>query len=478
MGFVTGDLQSRWAKGIIPFEIDRNGMTGPDKRTLEVAIEQWNLVAALKLVPLQHQSDYLVFTIAPVGAGGRASGTARQGRVTVSMDYRWADTSGAQVVISALMHEIGHVAGLMHEHQRPDRDHFVSIANADDNGNTMAHYGGTPVGPYDCASLMHYRSSGNAHDPTLKPGGCNQLSGEALSPGDIAALNYLAPEGVWWGPTGDEPLSSEPAVCSWRHGRIEVFARLGNGTLGHRTFDAGAWGKWSQLGPEMIKGRPTAVSWEPGRLDVFVRGTDDVLYHKGWWGETPPSSYTSMGSGLITTSPTVTSSGPRRLEVFARGTDSALWHMGYDGVSWSPWEKLTRTGSSISAEPAAWFSAGDRLSVLVLMADRQLYLSEKKLGGHWSSFSSIGSEEFTSAPSVSSWGPERLDVFARGIDNTLWQKTRLNQTWGAAVRLGPKALSSAPAAVSWGRDRIDVFLQENGLLSWLLVAGDVKWWRR
>src|SRR5207245_478165 len=62
----------------------------------------------------------------------------------------------------------------------------------------------------------------------------------------------------------------------------------------------------------------------------------------------------------------------------------------------------------------------------------------------------------TSGPAVTSWGANRLDVFARGWDNALYHKWWNGSAWSGWESLGG-ALASAPAAVSWGSDRLDVF---------------------
>jgi hypothetical protein len=61
----------------------------------------------------------------------------------------------------------------------------------------------------------------------------------------------------------------------------------------------------------------------------------------------------------------------------------------------------------------------------------------------------------TSDPDMSSWGSQRMDVFARGIDNALWHRYWNNGFWGPWENLGG-SLASGPSAVSWGSDRIDV----------------------
>ena len=64
-----------------------------------------------------------------------------------------------------LAHEIGHALGLVHEHQRPDRDEFITINN--ENVLNLAEalfskfeakFVGTEL-PYDYGSDMHYRAT-------------------------------------------------------------------------------------------------------------------------------------------------------------------------------------------------------------------------------------------------------------------------------------------------------------------------------
>ena len=64
----------------------------------------------------------------------------------------------------------------------------------------------------------------------------------------------------------------------------------------------------------------------------------------------------------------------------------------------------------------------------------------------------------TSSPSVSSWGSTRVDVFVRGTDNGLYQKTWNGTAWSAWSSLGG-VLTSGPGAVSWSANRIDIFVR-------------------
>ena len=70
----------------------------------------------------------------------------------------WNGNTGVNYV---LVHELGHCLGLYHEHQRLDRDTFVTInynnvqANALDN-NFPYEFSAESYGPYDFDSMMHY----------------------------------------------------------------------------------------------------------------------------------------------------------------------------------------------------------------------------------------------------------------------------------------------------------------------------------
>jgi hypothetical protein len=75
--------------------------------------------------------------------------------------------------------------------------------------------------------------------------------------------------------------------------------------------------------------------------------------------------------------------------------------------------------------------------------------------------------------SVVAWGPDRLDVFARRSDASLWHKYWDGSAWSAAESLGGTlggTLADAPTAVSWGENRLDVFVR--GTNSALFH----KWW--
>ena len=68
---------------------------------------------------------------------------------------------------------------------------------------------------------------------------------------------------------------------------------------------------------------------------------------------------------------------------------------------------------------------------------------------------------FNSPPAVVSWGPNRIDVFALGLDNQVWHRYQDNGSWSPAwqglLLPGGLAFKSRPVVVSWGTGRIDIF---------------------
>ena len=211
-----------------------------------------------------------------------------------------------------------------------------------------------------------------------------------------ARIVQLTFEGNWL-PWNAVPLpggitvveGSGPIATSWGAGRIDLMFLDNRGYLRHAAFmsstfgGSNSWSLWESLSPPAAgfgAAQPCAVSWGAGRLDVFVVGLDNNLYHQ-WYdaaavgGPSWAAAWENVGSpspnGGIQGSITACSWAQGRLDILARGNDvdaagnqvPALWHLSFDG-SWNNWESL---GGVIQSDPT-----------------------------------------------VVSWGPNRIDVFAAG----------------------------------------------------------------
>ena len=185
---------SPWVNGIVHYAIDPN-LSLISVSRVQQAIAHWNRVAGISMVPIEgeiqtNQQDYVVFT----AGSGCASWVGRQG----GMQEVWI---ASNCNAGSIMHEIGHVLGLEHEHTRPDRDQYIAInwqnVDAEKTDNFMISSRATRmIGDYDYVSIMHYGEqffSANGQ-PTIEPLQPTSIvlgQRDAPSAGDIDAIAHL-----------------------------------------------------------------------------------------------------------------------------------------------------------------------------------------------------------------------------------------------------------------------------------------------
>jgi len=164
-----------------------------------------------------------------------------------------------------------------------------------------------------------------------------------------------------------------------------------------------------------------------------------------------------------------------------------IWNLNYGGGAPELWNALSAKftappawaslGGSLTSGPDAASWGASRKDVFIRGADNGLWQRTWN-GSSWSSWISLGGV-ITSAPSVVSWGPGRLDVFARGTDNALWHRWwTAPGGWYNWERLGG-VLTSGPDVASWGLGRLDVFVRgtDNGLWHrWFTASGGWYSW--
>jgi len=152
-----------------------------------------------------------------------------------------------------------------------------------------------------------------------------------------------------------------------------------------------------------------------------------------------------------------------QINVFGLGLDFAMYRQWvWNGLPDNPqplttWEPLG--GNFISAPCAIAWNDGhdaDRIDVFAVNnSDRALHqrtTTGQGWTGDWTSLGGI----FTSAASAVSWGPGRLDVFARGSDFTLRHRAFENGSWLSDWQNYGGSLACAPVAVSRGPNLIDI----------------------
>ena len=220
-------VNSLWRNGRIPYEIDTPFQQSSDpeareqKERLQSAIDEWNSLSGATGVTLVHDSTAtprVLFRFDPTAPrcssevgpdGGWLEWLAGLGRWIAGLAgiplSPATVTLTADCSVSTIVHEIGHAAGLRHEHQRTDRSRFLSLRPEELERFLSGDYGSAtklheinfaasfePVDgtPYDYRSVMHYESEFFETVPPGIPiarGGPNTR----LSQGDISGLARL-----------------------------------------------------------------------------------------------------------------------------------------------------------------------------------------------------------------------------------------------------------------------------------------------
>lgn len=165
-----------WEAGVIPIEFASDVSQAHRDQFLRVCNTGWGGAAYLACVVRTSQNGYLRVTEAVAESTNAAPCFSVIGQPRRLMRYElhlgptcWSD--------STVYHEQGHALGFIHEHQRPDRDSYVTIdlnnVPTDLRGNFTRVTGlQDQQGPYDFMSIMHYRYNSFAADtskPTIVP---------------------------------------------------------------------------------------------------------------------------------------------------------------------------------------------------------------------------------------------------------------------------------------------------------------------
>jgi hypothetical protein len=226
---------------------------------------------------------------------------------------------------------------------------------------------------------------------------------------------------------------------------------------------------------DVVDDEPGAVSPADGQLELFSRGTDSALWQRlaelPTWGE-ESSLGAKLGSG-----PRALVRDARTVDVFARGPVGEFLHRARTSGTWGAWETLDGT---LASAPSAGIRRGlNYLDVAARATDNTVVFRSLVPGSPWSPWSSLGGATF-SAPSVVSYKPGWVHVFARATDGTLAVIYWNGSAWSAWSSLGGEVTAS-PSAISDGEGRIDIFVRGNDAaihrISWRDATGWSAWSR-
>src|ERR1051325_5977715 len=162
-----------WPNGTIPYDLSK---LGNDQRTNVLrAMKAWEDTGAkIKFIPRTTEAEYVIFT-GKTDVGNNTSETGfREGhRNYVNITAFWWRQGPWMPA-----HELGHVLGFHHEHQRWDRDQHVTIhyehikPGRESDYNWIAKTNWiVATENYDYRSIMHYRTCWASNcEPECKDG--------------------------------------------------------------------------------------------------------------------------------------------------------------------------------------------------------------------------------------------------------------------------------------------------------------------
>lgn len=144
-----------WTAGVVYFHYS-DGVTSSEQSVFRAACDEWQRASGVLFVQLPDDLTTAYPNYIEVsGSNTNDSEVGMVGGRQLLHLFNWQ--------IGKAMHEIGHGLGLLHEHQRPDRDDYVNIypsnssLSQSDFAVNFAKVGeATPYSSYDFDSIMHY----------------------------------------------------------------------------------------------------------------------------------------------------------------------------------------------------------------------------------------------------------------------------------------------------------------------------------
>ena len=474
-----------WPNGIIPYELDS---TGPAewRTNIRSAMDDWESKTGSRVRFIMDQTNPSRIIIRYVPGESRAALGSRLGQ------------SGNQYALFGLgaqfSHELGHVIGFSHEHQRYDRNRYISFGFDPTQGGgrgdnfIQAAFGssGSDFGPYQYDGIMHYGST-SQHPFYEKRTSCVWVPGNGratLQDGSNVREMYAYAYG-WkkFFPMGIdvdamEPLSNEiaPGVTIWGspaiasqggRGPLDLYVRGSNNRLYHRWTSGANWSGYYDLGATVYTD-PAATSLGPGTAIVAAGNGRAISMREcrnGAWQSWQFLAAPTMGN--LFSAPALTSFGSRNTRLFVLGRNNAGVFMrtrtGPD--IWSPWTQVAAPppGVTFVGNPAVAARSASNLEVFVNSSNGHLW--QITYNGSWGSWvDRLCCVAPNGSPAVAASAAGRLDILYPGSDGSLWWKYQDFNRWSDNFAIGGRWRGN-PSAVSGYKDHLDVVavLTDGGL---------------
>ncbi len=268
-----------------------------------------------------------------------------------------------------------------------------------------------------------------------------------------------------------------PVAVSPAPDRVVLLARTAAGELVRRERSPdGGWGNARLLGVPTARsaggGMDVPVDWQLAAcgggsggsgaesIEVVARSPDGDLLHMRQLGGGRPRfeclgapAAVSGGRAIpvgIASPPAVCRGGGGRLDIFAVGQSGELLHAVRSGGEWAPFDALGAPDGASPLEAVAACGCGPSSIAVFRRGSAGDLLLKWWDGAAWSRYASLGSPQvpdpsypavlapapLTGPPAACSWGPARLDVFARGSFGDLVHACWDGADWSSFESLG------------------------------------------
>ena len=460
MSFIRASARWRWHNAIVPYDFDDDiALADPIRLTVfKAAADFWHPQTPVRFILRTTEPDYML--VKRVAFKERCSmPVGRQGGEQV------LECAG-NPEIARVAHEMGHAIGLLHEHQREDREAMVGTSAAairTENHNYRRIDDELMIGPYDFGSLMHYSINGSATDrlpltkihpdPTLPPVYANTNSPSA---GDLAGVQFMY---------GIVPERTPIAAITKGDDHMELWVVDDTGAVRGAPFFNGGWQTWYWLFGRQFpqRGHLAALHRSDGHMEVWGVGTDGQL-HGIWFDGSNWQRWYSLGApnatGLPPGAPLAAwSRGADHMEVWVVGNDGLLHGIWFDGGKWRSWYTLGGRTFPPGAHLSVLGRDSDHMELWAVGTDDVLH--GVYFVGAWQPWYSLPGPRLIPGASVASISRagDHMEVWSIGGDDRLHGVWWDGSNWRAWYTLaGPSFAPGAPlVALSRDSDHMEVW---------------------
>jgi hypothetical protein len=196
IGGCADPVITKWENGVIPYYFS-GSFSDSEAAVVAKAMLRWESVCAVTFDKVE--PTYYAYQIIKTGNSTEWSSTIGENN---SQYFMYFGSGSSEEQYGHCLHELGHCLGLLHEHQRPDRDQYVTIYykniwpeyvfNYETENNELIRESDYA---YDYGSIMHYPEYGFSYNgfPTMKAKDPSVSIGQRkeLSDIDILKVQYI-----------------------------------------------------------------------------------------------------------------------------------------------------------------------------------------------------------------------------------------------------------------------------------------------